>query len=236
MQAAHDYIRQMSEKKWMYVLRGRGESHGAWATRMRSLAETLLELRPSKLQLTVTDGPPPRLSLFPFKDESIAILNVYDADDDPCRFTAALDGQADSVSGYEVEEAYPVTYDKHWADGEATPSPILLTMLRKKPGVARDEYIQRWHNGHTPLSLEVHPLWYYQRNAIVKPIMEGGEPSDGIVLEACKTRGDLLNPTRFFGGTLKMIPNMLRVAKDINGFLDMKRTETFYTTEYHLRS
>jgi hypothetical protein len=41
---------------------------------------------------------------------------------------------------------------------------------------------------------------------------------------------------RFFGGPLKMVPNMLRVANDIQGFLDMKKTETYYATEYHLRS
>jgi len=29
---------------------------------------------------------------------------------------------------------------------------------------------------------------------------------------------------------------MLRIASDINGFLDMRKTETFYATEYHLRS
>ena len=29
---------------------------------------------------------------------------------------------------------------------------------------------------------------------------------------------------------------MIRVAVDINGFLDMKKTENFYATEYHLRS
>ena len=68
------------------------------------------------------------------------------------------------------------------------------------------------------------------------PVTEGAEPSDGIVLEACRTRNDLLNPTRFFGGALKMVPNMVRVANDIKGFLDMKKTETFYATEYHLRS
>ena len=203
---------------------------------MRALAARILELEPSKLQLTLTDAPPPKISLFPFKDETIAIFNVYDSSDDPSRFTAVLDDAAASVSGYEVQEAYPVAYDKAWSDGEPTPSPILLTMLHKKPGVGYEDFIDRWHNGHTPLSLEVHPLWYYQRNVIVKPITDGAEPSDGIVLEACKTRGDLLNPTRFFGGTLKMVPNMLRVAKDINGFLDMKKTETFYATEYHLRS
>jgi hypothetical protein len=227
----------MGEKKLMYVLRGSGESHDAWAGRMRDeISPELLQLGPSKLQLTVTETPPPRLSLFPFKAQPIAIFNVYGDSNSPSRFTNVLRNAASSVSGYEVEEAYPVAYDRSWDDGEPTPSPILLTMLRRKRGVSTDEYIRRWHEGHTPLSLEVHPLWYYQRNVIGKPITDRAEPSDGIVLEACPTRADLLNPTRFFGGTLKMVPNMLRVAKDIQGFLDMKHTETYYATEYHLRS
>ena len=218
----------------MYVLRGNGESHAEWGARMKGLGAKLLELGPSKLQLTVTDAPPPKLSLFPFKSAPIAIFNVYA--DDPGPFTDALKGAADQVSGYAVDEAYPVAYEKAWSDGDPTPSPILLTMLHKKEGVSEDEYIDRWHYGHTPLSLEIHPLWYYQRNVIVEPVTEGAEHSDGVVLEACPTRRDLLNPTRFFGGALKMVPNMLRVANDIKGFLDMKKTETFYATEYHLRS
>ena len=221
----------------MYVLRGNGESHAAWATRMRQdLGQRLLALGPSKLQLTLTEGPPPKLSLFPFNDQPIAIFNVYGGSDDPSHFTDALRDAASSVSGYAVEEAYPVNYDKAWSDGEPTPSPILLTMLHKKAGVPTEEFIQRWHDGHTPLSLQIHPLWYYQRNVIREPLIEGSDHSDGIVIEACRTRGELLNPTRFFGGGLKMVPNMLRVAKDISGFLDMKKTETFYATEYHLRS
>jgi hypothetical protein len=221
----------------MYVLRGNGESHQAWANRMRNeVSQRLLGLEPAKLQLTVTEAPPPKLSLFPFKSQPIAIFNVYDDTNDPSRFSEALQNAASSVSGYEVEEAYPVPYDKAWSDGEPTPSPILLTMLRKKTGISDGEFIERWHDGHTPLSLVVHPLWYYQRNVIREPVTEGAEPSDGIVLEACRTRNDLLNPTRFFGGALKMVPNMVRVANDIKGFLDMKKTETFYATEYHLRS
>ena len=109
---------------------------------MRKLGRELLALGPSKLQLTVTEAPPPKLNLFPFKSEPIAIFNVYAEGDDPSRFTAVLQGGADSVSGYAVEEAYPVTYDKAWSDGEPTPSPILLTMLRKKAGVSEDEYIE----------------------------------------------------------------------------------------------
>jgi hypothetical protein len=221
----------------MYVLRGSGESHRAWADHMRNeVSQRLLALEPSKLQLTVTEAPPPKLSLFPFKSQPIAIFNVYDDTGDHARFSEALQNAASSVSGYEVEEAYPVAYDKAWSDGEPTPSPILLTMLRKKPGISDDDFFKRWHDGHTPLSLVIHPLWYYQRNVIREPVTDGADPSDGIVLEACRTRGDLLNPARFFGGALKMLPNMVRVASDINGFLDMKKTETFYATEYHLRS
>jgi len=227
----------MTARKWMYVLRGNGESQDAWAARMRGdLAQSVLDLGPSKLQLTVTEAAPPKLALFPFKSQPIAIFNVYDEAGDPSRFSELLRHAASSVSGYEVDEAYPVAYERDWRDGEPTPSPILLTMLRKKASVPTDEFIRRWHDGHTPLSLEIHPLWYYQRNVIVQPVLEGSEPLDGIVLEACRTRGDLLNPTRFFGGALKMVPNMLRVATDISGFLDMKKTETFYATEYHLRS
>ena len=221
----------------MYVLRGDGDDYRGWADRMRGdVAGRLLALEPEKLQLTVTEGPPPKPSFFPFRSRPLAIFNVFDGGEAPARFTDALRGAAQSVSGYEVEEAYPVSYDKAWGDGEATPSPILVTLLHKKPGIGQDEYIQRWHGGHTPLSLEVHPLWYYQRNVVLMPVTEGAEPSDGIVLEACATRGDLLNPARFFGGALKMVPNMLRVANDIKGFLDMKKVETFYATEYHLRS
>ena len=226
----------MTERKWMYVLRGESESHDAWTARIRGeVSQRLLDLGPSRLELTLTEAPPPKPVLFPFKSKLIAIFNVFDDSDDPSRFTEALQGAASSVAAYEVEEAYPVAYERDWSIGEPTPSPILLTMLRKKRGITDDDYIRRWHDGHTPLSLKIHPLWYYQRNVVRKQLSDGGEPCDGIVLEACRTRGDLLNPLRFFGGALKMLPNMIRVAVDISGFLDPKGTETYYATEYHLR-
>ncbi|MDH3200652.1 MAG: hypothetical protein OEM15_07150 [Myxococcales bacterium] len=227
----------MTARKWIYVLRGKGESHAAFADRMRGeVSNRLLDLSPSKLSLTLTEAPPPKVALFPFKTGPTAVFCIHDEQGDPARFTEALSGAASALSGYEVEESYPVAYDKSWRDGEPTPSPILLTVLHKKPGLDFNEYLERWHGGHTPLSLEIHPLWYYQRNVIREHITPGADACDGIVLEACPTKSDLLNPARFFGGALKMVPNMLRVANDIKGFLDMKKVETFYCTEYHLRS
>ena len=47
---------------------------------------------------------------------------------------------------------------------------------------------------------------------------------------------DLLTPSRFFGGRLMMVPNMIRVWADIRGFLDVSNIEVYYATEYHLKS
>ena len=221
----------------MYVVRGNGESHADFRDRMRhEVAPRLLCLGPDKLSLTLTEQPPPRLALFPFKGEAVATFAIHDGEGEPSRFTEVPAESAHSVSGYEVEESFPVEYEKSWADGEATPTPILLTVLHKKHGITFEEYIERWHHGHTPLSLEIHALWYYQRNVIREPITQPADACDGIVLEACPTKADLLNPLRFFGGGFKMLPNMIRVANDIKGFLDMKKVETFYCTEYLLRS
>ena len=54
------------------------------------------------------------------------------------------------------------------------------------------------------------------------------------MLVACPTEGDLLNPSRLFGGQIKMVPNFILVAKDVGGFLEMRHTETYFATEYHL--
>ena len=227
----------MADNKWMYLLRGNGEHHNDFAARMKGeVTDRLLGLDPARLKLTLTEEAPPKLALFGFKKQPLASFCIWDDAGDAERFTEALRDADPSVSGYEVEESTPVPYARSWEDGEPTPSPILLTLLHKKPGLSFDEYIRRWHGGHTPLSLEVHPLWYYVRNVVRSAVTTGADPCDGIVEEACPTRADLLNPTHFFGGALRMVPNMLRVAKDIKGFLDLSKVEVFYATEYHLRS
>ena len=65
---------------------------------------------------------------------------------------------------------------------------------------------------------------------------ENIEKWDGIVEEHTKTRSDLLNPTRFFGGFIKMIPNMITVYTDTKSFLDFNTIETYLTQEYFIKS
>ena len=58
---------------------------------------------------------------------------------------------------------------------------------------------------------------------------------DGIVEEHCRTRSELLNPTKFFKNTLMMIPNMIRVYFDVRSFLDYSSVEPYFTSEYILK-
>jgi len=41
---------------------------------------------------------------------------------------------------------------------------------------------------------------------------------------------------RYFGGALKMIPNMIKVGLHANKFLDLSAVENYLLTEYHILS
>jgi hypothetical protein len=134
------------------------------------------------------------------------------------------------LGSYTVEQALPVAYTRDWPTMTKTPGACLLTLFRKKKSLEHEEFIRRWHNGHTPLSLEIHPLWHYARNVVVKST---GKHYDGIVEEHCRSRSSMLNPAKFFGGPLKMLPNMIRVYLDVKGFLDYGSIEPYLVSEYY---
>ena len=111
----------------------------------------------------------------------------------------------------------------------------MLTLLHRRAGLTDAEFLRRWHDGHSPLALELHPLWNYVRNVVVAPVLPGSPPLCGVVEEHCRTRDELLDPVRFFGGWLRMVPSMLRVFLDVRGFLDLAALENYLVTERWLR-
>ena len=134
------------------------------------------------------------------------------------------------VGTYVVEHALPVAYRRNWSAESRTPGICLLTLFRKKKSIARDEFLERWHSGHTPLSLQIHPLWHYSRNVVTEWT---GTQYDGIVEEHCRKRSDMTNPFKFYGGPLRMLPNMIRVYHDVKGFLDYPSIEPYMVSEYY---
>ena len=220
--------------KQIYLIRGlENENHPAFTFRVFEIARKLAPNPAIKaLKIAVTTAHPP-FSVIPFKKKKIAAFSIHA--ETPETFPELISSDGFS-GGFKVTEAIPVSYEKNWKDSEETPGVGLLTLFHKKKGIDQDTFIDRWHNGHTPLSLKLHPLWNYNRN-VVEDKLTGHEAwYDGIVEEHFRERKDLLNIFRFFGKPHKVLYGMWQVYSDTNSFLDYKKIETYFISEYHIKS
>lgn len=225
--------RNKDMRKEMYLVRGNEkEDYRAFTERILQLAdETAKRANPFGLRVTLTSQAPPSISVIPFKKSKIAVFSIYRKELEPVGWLKNAEGFS---GAFRVDEALPVAYKKTWPNGKPTPGACLLTLFHRKPGIGYDDFINRWHNGHTPLSLKIHPLWHYNRNVVQQKLCDLSAWYDGIVEEHTCTRSELMNPFKFFGDGFAIIPNMISVYKDVNSFLDFKRVETYLVTEYHI--
>lgn len=221
--------------KTIYLVRGdKTESYINFKNRMLSLVNRLVESNATILaKVVLTESAPPLMSIIPFKKDKIASISLKTSEREELKQLTEAKGFAGS---FEVTEALPVAYDKNWDDGIITPGVCLLTLFNQKKSIDYDAFIDRWHNSHTPLSLKIHPLTHYDRNVVDEQGKSNSESWDGIVEEHCKTKAELLNPMKFFGGALKMIPNMISVYTDTKSFLDYGTIETYLSAEYIIKS
>jgi len=222
--------------KQIYLIRGKEEGpeastsatgYSGFCSRIRAVIDALqADPTVTRLSYTITEERPPALSIIPFGKSKIACISIHAEQD---QLYTEVAGQQGYVGCYRVEEALPVFYKKDW-EGKKTPGICLLTLFRKKKSLDRLTFLDRWHNGHTPLSLKIHPLWHYSRNVVTE--QESEEFFDGIVEEHTRTDQELLNPFKFFGNPLVIVPNMLRVYFDVRGFLDYGSVQPYLTREY----
>jgi hypothetical protein len=211
---------------------------GTFRDRALAAGDRLLACGPARLKLTFTAEEPPRLSVQPFRRDRLALVSLWDEAapaEAAARWNALLQAEG-ATAGYRVDESVPRAYGRDWPDGLDTPGGSMLTLLHRRAGLTDSEFLRRWHDGHSPLALEIHPLWNYVRNVVAAPVLPGSPPLCGIVEEQFRTRGDLLDPVHFFGGWLRTLPNMLRVLMDVRGFLDLAALENYLVTERWLRS
>jgi hypothetical protein len=220
--------------KLQYLLRAPPtESVEAFRDRALATGERLLANGPARLKLTFTGAEPPRFSVAPFLRDRIAVVSLWDEatpEVAESRWNALLRSEG-AVAGYRVEESEPRAYRRDWPDGRDTPGGSMLTLLHRRAGLTDAEFLRLWHEGHSPLALEIHPLWNYVRNVVTAPVLSGSPPLCGIVEEQFRTRSDLLDPVKLFGGWLRMVPNMLRVYVDVRRFLDLAALENYLVTE-----
>lgn len=221
--------------KEIVIFRGENsETHQAFNDRiMDTFREIATGPNIGKLKIVLSVDKPPALSVIPFKKQKTAAISIYT---DSAFDSAPLKTLSGFAGAYKVEEAIPVAYNKDWHDNETTPGICLLTFFRKKANLKYEQFIDRWHNGHTPLSLRIHPLWHYSRNVVKEKIVESSEVWDGIVDEHFRKKSDLLNPFKFFGNPMVIIPRMIKVLTDVRSFLDYKSMETYLCREIWIKS
>lgn len=185
--------------------------------------------------VAVTEERAPVLSVIPFRKDKIALISLEGVEKN-ASWPVPIDGFA---GAYRSDVAYPVVHERDWDIGERSPGSGLLTMFRKSQGLDRDDFLRRWFEGHTPLTLEVHPNAGYVRNHVIDkftPAGPVGSDWDGIVEEQYDPPSNLLNPAKFFGSSpWKMLPTMLRVYRDVKGFIDYSSIHTWLTAEYRLK-
>jgi hypothetical protein len=225
--------------KLQYLLRAPAtEPVDAFRSRALELGSRLLVRGPGRLKLTVTSEEPPRLSVVPYRRDRLALVSLWDPAA-PREAAARWNGWLQDVgvtAGYRVHESVPRPYQRDWPDGAQTPGVGMLTLLHRRRGLSDEAFLRRWHDGHSHLALEVHPLWNYVRNVVEAGVLDGSPPLCGVVEEQFRTRRELLDPVALFGGWLRMLPNMARVLHDVRGFLDLSALENYLVAEHWLRS
>lgn len=221
--------------KEIFLLQGTdAESYREFRARVFEAVETVSnQFKPDAIKFTITEEAPPAWSVIPFSKRKLAAVSVH---------SLPMDGRAVFMTmkgfrgAYQVDEVLPVSYQKDWPDGVVTPGVCLLTVFSKKKTIDYATFIDRWHNGHTPLSLRIHPLWNYVRNEVKNLLSGNSVPFNGIVEEQMRTPADLLNPFRFFGNPIIIIPRMIQVYADTKSFIDYATMETYLAAEYHVKS
>lgn len=221
-------------QKTISIIRGnKNESYDDFHSRIKAAVVKILTLNPEKVHYTITLEKPPIASVIPFSKKKIALVSVRGDDVD---VNGLLINEHGFAGTFKATEALPVAYDKDWPDGEITPGVCLLTLFRQKKGIDYETFLDRWHNGHTPFTLKVHPIYHYNRNVLDETLGTVKDHYDAIVEEHCRTKKELLNPFRFFARSGFALKNMILTYFDTKSFIDYKSMETYMVQEYHLVS
>jgi hypothetical protein len=213
-------------------IRAQQEPREVFGRRVDQLLSRVAALEPPRLTLHLALQPP-RLSVVPFSRRPAALLSLGPCCDRVAEVLSALDGLG-RLEPYRVERSLPLSLPRAWPLGDPTPGVGLLTLLRRRRGLDDARFMHKWFGEHTPMSLALHPLWGYERNRVLGALAPAVPLWDGIVEEHFAQPSDLLDPRRFFGGTLAMPLNMVRVWRHVRSFLDLASLETFLVQERRL--
>ncbi len=185
------------------------------------------------LTVTVADIEDPAL-------DQIAQMNAHglidaqvslwvDCLDDRREIEAIVSSLASRFAGYLVTESILREYPRQeWARGEASPGVAIFTTFPKPDALDFETFYARWHGSHGPLTLLLHPLTRYVRNAVVRGITAGAPTLHAIVSESVASCAVVADPDQFYSGP----ENRKKIVKDLLSFADMTTMSSIPMREY----
>ncbi len=219
-------------KRYLLVARSVLEPDAVRA-RIEGLAPSFASLDVASLAYTLLDAPPAPVPRIGAVGERFAVLVSMLGDLTAARAIEAMLAKSGFfVAVYGAETAVPIDYDRTWAEGSLSPGLVQLTFLRRKVGLDDDAFYAAWHEVHTPLAMEIHPLWRYARHTVREVLTEGAPPFEGIVELHFRHDEDVTDPLRFYGGSTE---NAKRIARDVRAWIDFGTIEVVHGRECVLR-
>lgn len=139
-------------------------------------------------------------------------------------------------AGYLVTESilrdYPESsWDRRsWKPGEASPGISIFTSFPKPDRLDLETFYARWHGSHGPLTLELHPLTRYVRNAVFRPLTKDAPTLHAIVSESVESCAVAADVEQFYSGK----ENRKRIVKDVLSFAEIETMSSVVMREYIL--
>lgn len=134
-------------------------------------------------------------------------------------------------AGYLVTESILREYPADVREpGQPSPGIALVTTFPRPDRLDDETFYARWHGSHGPLSLELHPLTRYVRNAVARPVTPDAPPIRAIVSESVESAAVAADVELFYGGRA----NRKRIVEDLLSFADVETLSTVVMREYVL--
>jgi hypothetical protein len=191
-------------EKLMYLLgESPGRSQEQFGRALREeIAPAILRLRPCALALYLPATDVDIRSTFSVNTSSgllAACISVWlDSVDQKTPLELILGGLRSDFAGFLVSESTPRDDPMDRAQlGRQAPGLAILAAFPKAAGVGERSFYANWSD-HSALSVRIHPLVRYLRNAVLRPLTPEAPPWRGIVTELTASDDDLLDPGRFF--------------------------------------
>jgi hypothetical protein len=137
-----------------------------------------------------------------------------------------------SLRAWVVDEALPLAVPYAPPSGEPTPGVRMLTLCRRRPGIARERFARAWREEHTrvALSFTVAPRGYGQDVVVENLVAPGDDDVDGIASFYFESYAEF--EARYTGHP----EEAARGAADAARFMDLARCESAFAIETVHRS